>query len=137
MSQEPSNQQVPAWIVLPGHRDTPAHVEVVRYSFWARTLRTVALFAGWGALTAAVFFVTVFDPFMTSMPLIVGAVAVYRSWKGRFRVQRFAGSCPRCAEPMALEEGSKIGVPHPLVCYSCHHEMALVMAPAETLPRAA
>ncbi|HEU0053695.1 MAG TPA: hypothetical protein VFQ39_10975 [Longimicrobium sp.] len=131
------HNRVPAWIVLPGHRETEAHVEVRGYSLGARVLRTAALLAGWGTLTATVFFVTIFDPFMTSMPLVIGAVAVWRSWKGRYRVQRFEGSCPRCGEGMTLKPGSKISVPHPLVCYSCHHEPALVLARKDGLPAAA
>ena len=80
----------------------------MRYSFWARVVRTVALFAGWGTLTVAVFFVTIFDPFMTSMPLIVGTVSVYRGWKGRYRVRR-------CCAQVAVRPLAEICFPHHIV----------------------
>lgn len=116
------------WIVLPGHRDVRAAVEVVRYSSGRRVWRTVLL-AGVSVLaTAAAFVVTIFDPFLSSIPLLVGATATWRSWKGRFRVTRFEGACPRCAEPIPLRPGSRIASPHPLVCYECHHEPELYLA---------
>ena len=126
----PAEGGTAAWIELPGHRDAPAVLEVVEFSVAARTARTVGLFAAWGTLTATTFFVTIFDPFMTSMPLVIGAVAVYRSWRGRYRVRRFQGSCPRCGTALQLEEGAKVGVPHPLVCYDCHHEPRLMIGHA-------
>lgn len=126
MCTQDAAQPVPAWIVLPGHPDTPARVEVVQYSPMWRASRTLALFAAWGGLTAATFFVTLFDPFMTSLPLIVGAAQVWRSATGRFSVTDFQGSCPRCSVEMQLKAGTKVSVPHPMVCYTCHHEAELV-----------
>jgi hypothetical protein len=72
--------------------------------------------------------VTFGDPFLTAIPFILGVVGVHRSWRGRFRVARFHGACPRCHTPLDLGEGSKIGTPHHLVCYRCHHEPHLVLA---------
>lgn len=126
-----SHPEVPsaaAWIVLPGHRDVRAAVEVAEYPFWARCTRTLLLAAAWTAATAATFFVTIFDPFLSSIPLTVGAFTVYRSWRGRFRIGSFSGGCPRCGTALRLEPGARIGAPHPLVCYSCHHEAQLVFA---------
>lgn len=117
---------VRAWIVLPGHRDAEARVEVVRLPFWTRALRTVALGAGWGAGTVAAFFITMFDPFLSSIPLCIGAFSVYRSWKGHYSIRSFRGGCPRCGEAMRLKPGARISVPHPMVCYSCHHEPELL-----------
>jgi len=117
-----------AWIVLPGHRDAPARVSVVRYSTVARFYRTVMYGVLWITSTLGMFVVTIFDPFMTCMPLFVGGVMTYRSWRGRFRVTEFHGACPRCAQPLPLKLGSKIGSPHHLVCYHCHHEPHLYLA---------
>jgi hypothetical protein len=117
-----------ARIVLAGHRDAPARVTVVRYSPVARFYRTVMYAMLWMVSTVGMFLVTIFDPFMTSLPLFVGAVMTYRSWRGRFRVTAFDGACPRCAEPITLKPGSKIGSPHHLVCYNCHHEPDLYLA---------
>ena len=122
----PHARPVPARIVLPGHPDLPARVEVVRYARSSRIVRTLARCVGWTGATVATFLVTMFDPFLTSIPLIVGAVSVYRSWKGRFRVCAFEGHCPRCRTEMALKPGTPVSVPHPMVCYTCHHEPELV-----------
>ncbi|HEX2211638.1 MAG TPA: hypothetical protein VHG93_28380 [Longimicrobium sp.] len=128
METRPDTAQTPAWIVLAGHPDAPAHVKVVGYSRVARLWRTTWYAFLWITSTIGTFFITIFDPFMTSMPLFVGAVMTYRSWRGRFRVMEFHGACPRCREPIDLKPGSKIGTPHHLVCYSCHHEPDLYLA---------
>jgi hypothetical protein len=128
MSTHTTEARPTAWIVLPGHRDAPAHLSVVRYSTVARYYRTLLYGMMWIASTVATFLVTIFDPFMTCMPLFVGAVMTYRSWRGRFRVTAFQGACPRCAQPLNLKLGSKIASPHHLVCYNCHHEPHLYLA---------
>lgn len=121
-------EQPTAWLVLPGHPDAPAQVGVIHYSRLARLHRTAWYFVLWIVSTVGTFFVTIFDPFMTSMPLFVGAVMTYRSWRGRYKVTDFHGGCPRCGEPIKLKTGSKIGTPHHLVCYNCHHEPDLYLA---------
>lgn len=117
-----------AWLILPGHRDAAAHVRVVRYPFWARAWRTGSLGALWGTATVAVFLITVFDPFLGSIPLILGSASVWRSWRGEYTVQAFEGRCPRCEQPVALEQGARIAPVHRLVCYNCHHEPHLALA---------
>lgn len=128
MSTHSPDARPTAWIVLPGHRDAPARLSVVQYSTVARLYRTLLYGVLWIAGTVAMFFVTIFDPFMTCIPLFVGGVMTYRSWRGRFRVTEFHGACPRCAQPLALGTGSKIASPHHLVCYNCHHEPNLYLA---------
>ncbi|MBW3573135.1 MAG: hypothetical protein KY467_18720 [Gemmatimonadetes bacterium] len=128
METRPAPAEPTAWIVLPGHADAPAHLSVVRYSPLARLYRTAWYAFLWITSTVATFLVTIFDPFMTSMPLFIGAVMTYRSWRGRFRVTEFRGACPRCREPIDLKAGSRIGTPHHLVCYNCHHEPELYLA---------
>lgn len=128
METRPALAQPTAWIILPGHPDAPAHLSVERYSPLARLTRTVWYAFLWMFSTVATLFVTIGDPFMTAMPLFVGGVMTYKSWGGRFRVMEFHGTCPRCHEPIKLEPGSKIGSPHHLVCYQCHHEPDLYLA---------
>lgn len=118
----------PAWIVLPGHPDAPARLRVVAYSPAARLWRTAVAVVTWIVSTIAAFFVTMMDPFLTGIPLMVGGVMTLRAWRGRYRVTEFAGRCPRCAEPIELEEGARIASPHKLVCYACHHEPQLYLA---------
>jgi hypothetical protein len=115
-----------ARIVLAGHADRPARVEAAEVSFRARVMRTLVTAGVWGSISTAVFFITVFDPFMTSMPTLVGAMAVYRSWKGRLRIRSFHGGCPRCGAEISIKANARISTPHPLVCYACHHEPELV-----------
>jgi hypothetical protein len=116
-----------AWIILPGHRDVTARLTVVPYSRAARTYRTALCAVLTMLATVAAFLVTLFDPFLSAIPLLVGTTAAWRSWHGCYRVTRFEGACPRCSEPIALPEGSRIGPQHPLVCYSCHHEPELYL----------
>lgn len=117
-----------ARIVLAGHADTVARVDVSEVPMRARVLRSLVLAAVWGSITAAVFFVTIFDPFMTSMPAFVGVASVYRSWRGRFELHAFQASCPRCAAELRVKANARVGAPHPLVCYACHHQPELVFA---------
>jgi len=117
-----------ARIVLAGHVDTPARVDVSEVPLRRRVLRTIVLAAFWGTLTVTVFFVTIFDPFMTSMPALVGAASVYRSWRGRFELRAFQARCPRCAAELKVKPNAKVSLPHPLVCYACHHQPELVFA---------
>lgn len=118
---------VGARIVLPGHEDTVARVDVDEVSFGARVTRTMVMAAVWATITTATFLITMFDPFMTSLPALVGTMAVYRGWKGRFQVRSFRGGCPRCGADIQLKPNSRVSVPHPLVCYACHHEPKLVL----------
>lgn len=117
-----------ATLVLAGHRSVPARLTVVRYSVVARIYRTLLYAILWIGSSVATFLITIFDPFITSMPFFVGAVMTYKSWRGRFKVTAFQGTCPRCETPIALKPGSKIGSPHHLVCYACHHEPDLYLA---------
>ena len=116
---------VRAWIVLPGHREAEARVDMVPFPFWARAFRTAGLAAGWGLAAVATFF-AMFDPFLTSIPVLVGMFGVYRSWRGHFLIRSFHGGCPRCGQAMRLKPGARISVPHPMICYSCHHEGQLL-----------
>ncbi|HEX8391234.1 MAG TPA: hypothetical protein VF665_02660 [Longimicrobium sp.] len=119
---------VNARLVLPGHPDAPAHVTLVRASGWARVRRTLLFGMGWISGTVTMFAITLFDPFMTALPFLIGGLMTFRSWRGRFRVTSFRGSCPRCHQPLDLKPGARIGAPHPLVCYNCHHEPELYLA---------
>ncbi|HET7462458.1 MAG TPA: hypothetical protein VFJ82_14490 [Longimicrobium sp.] len=126
MTTSEGRAAVGARIVLPGHDDTVARVDVHEVSFGARVTRTMLMAAVWGTITTATFLITMFDPFMTSLPALVGTMAVYRGWKGRFQVRSFRGGCPRCGADITLKPNSRVSAPHPLVCYACHHEPQLV-----------
>lgn len=113
-----------ARIVLGGHPTRPARLVARRYPVWARMVRTLAFVVLWVGSTAGTLIFT-FDPFVATFPFAIGVSFVYKSWKGRFRVEDFEAACPRCGEGLLLKPGSRISLPHPMVCYSCHHEPEL------------
>ena len=115
-----------ARIELFGHPPRPAHLEIVVYPRWARVARTVGFVMLWVGSTALTLVLT-FDPFIASFPFLIGAWLVYNSWRGKYRVQAFRGSCPRCDEELKVEPGSKIRLPHAMVCYHCHFEPELAV----------
>jgi hypothetical protein len=118
---------VRAWLVLPGHQTVAAQVSVRAYPLARRMTRTAGLAALWTVVSVTTFFITMFDPFLSSIPAIWGVASVWRSWRGHFRVEAFQGSCPRCAQPIALDPGARIAPLHKLVCYNCHHEPHLAL----------
>lgn len=121
---------VNARIVLPGHADTAARVRVDAVAPGTRWARTLVLAGVWGSIATATFFVTVFDPFMTSMPVLVGAVTVYRSWRGRWLLRAFQAPCPRCGADLRVTPNARVATEHALVCYECHHEPRLILRAA-------
>ena len=123
----PPYRPAPARILLRGHDSRPAHLEVARFPFWSWMARTSGYVLAWMLGTLGGFLLT-WDPFVTVIPFAVGLVYAWNSFRGRYRVRAFRGECPRCETPLQVEEGAKINLPHPLVCYHCHHEPLLVMA---------
>ena len=117
-----------AVIHLRGHGSTPAVLSVSRYSAVAWIVRIARYVAGWLGVSTATLIIT-FDPFVASFPFVIGLGYVYRTVRGRYHVRHFEGRCPRCATTLALKPGSKIPLPYDLVCYSCHHEPELRLAP--------
>jgi hypothetical protein len=116
-----------AWVVLGGHAPRAAELVLARDPAWAWAARTVSFLAGWAGATAATFVLT-FDPFITALPFFMLGAVTWRTFRGRYRVRSFRGECPRCARPFAVKPGTAIDLPHPLVCYGCHHESRLAAA---------
>lgn len=116
-----------AIVHLRGHAPTVAHLEFTRYGTAAWIGRIAGRVAGWLVSSAATLVVT-FDPFVASFPFVIGLGLVYRAVRGRYRVHRFHGICPRCAGALSVKPGSSIPLPYPLVCYGCHHEGELRQA---------
>lgn len=113
-----------AVIRLRGHQPRAAHLEVSRYPAWAWLGRIVLFVLCWivGTWVTLVF---TFDPFVASFPFVLGLGLVYHGIRGRYQVRAFHGACPRCEGDLRLDAGSKINLPHPMVCYACHHEPEL------------
>lgn len=115
-----------AVIRLRGHQARPAHLEVSRYPTWAWLGRILLYLLVWVVGTWATLVFT-FDPFVASFPFVLGLGLVYHGIKGRYQVHAFQGACPRCEEALKLDAGSRINLPHSMVCYACHHEPELVV----------
>lgn len=113
-----------AVVHLRGHAPVPARLQVIRVPLWAWAARLARYVVGWLASTWLTLIFT-FDPFVASFPFVIGLGLVYRTARGRYRVDAFEGACPRCSTALGLEPGSKIPLPFPLVCYACHHEPEL------------
>jgi hypothetical protein len=129
MRPDPDTSSSPAArILLRGHDSRPAHLEVVRFSPLGWAMRTTGYVGAWMTGTLASFALT-WDPFVTLVPFAVGMAYAWRAFRGRYLVRAFRGECPRCETPLEVKTGAKIALPHALVCYHCHHEPLLVLAP--------
>jgi len=124
---------LPAVVHLRGHAPRPAHLEVGRFPLLAWLARVARYAAGWLGGTWFILAIT-FDPFVASFPFVIGLGFLVRTVRGRYHVHAFRGECPRCSTALELPSGSKIPLPYPLVCLSCHHEPELRVdyAPAST-----
>lgn len=113
-------------IRLRGYGTRQALVELHRYPAWAWIGRVLLFTAGWLGATLCILVFT-FDPFIASFPFVIGLGMVYQAVRGRYRVSAFEGACPGCGCELRVKPGSKIHLPHPLVCYHCHHEPELLL----------
>lgn len=124
------NQQTyPTAVVrLRGHGAVPAHLDAARYPLWAWMARVVAFTLCW-LVGSWLTLVLTFDPFVASF--VLGMGMVWRGIRGRYAVRAFQGACPRCRHPLEIRPGSKISLPFPMTCYSCHHEPELLVLPRD------
>jgi hypothetical protein len=118
-----------ARITLSAHPSAPARVEVVYQPVLDRATRSLAsLLICWGLIPVAVF-VPPHYPWVIAL-LAFGGYFAHRYWTGRYVVQAFSGSCPRCGRALELGAGTRIDLPHTLTCFGCHHEPVLEVVPA-------
>jgi hypothetical protein len=111
-------------LVLRAHPPMPARLGVVYQSYPGRVLKTaLSLCFFWGVC-----------PYLAWVPphypwpvlsFCIGAYLAHRFYTGAYVVKWFAGECPRCARPLRLRAGARIGLPHALTCYACHFEPLL------------
>lgn len=119
-----------ASLALFGHEPVPARVAVfARPRGWR--IRRAVIFAVTGIALAPL--VALFPP---HVPWALGALSAgfflaWRSMKSRFAVARFEGNCPRCQAPLHIASGSRLRIPHPLSCQSCHYELVLNTDPTD------
>lgn len=112
-----------ARLVLP-HRATPARIEAEPRPAGARASRALGWLALFWALAPLVFFIPPHLPWVLAA-VAAGIFFAWREWRGEYLVRSFTGSCPECGNVLSVEPGSKIGLPHSMTCYQCHHHPVL------------
>lgn len=60
--------------------------------------------------------------------LLTGAILARRRWVERFTLLEVDGTCPKCGTPYSIKR-SRLRVPHPLPCETCHHQGSLRLPP--------
>lgn len=122
-------ERLPARLTLRAHDAHPAELEVRSVPARKRRTRALLYLFGFWVLIPVVAFIP------PHIPWVLGAFALgiyffYRNWTGEYVVQHFEGTCPRCGQPMGIEAGSKIRLPHKMNCTECHFDPVLEAAPA-------
>jgi hypothetical protein len=117
-------QSAPARLTLRAHEPQAAVLEVVYRPPRTRATRALLSLLGLWVLAPIVAIVPPHIPWAL-IAFLAGIYLAHRQWTGEYVVQRFEGACPRCATPLPLPRGSRIRLPHQMVCYSCHHEPVL------------
>jgi hypothetical protein len=120
-------EAVAARIELFGFPPTPARLTFAYFPRGRRLLRAarpilIALAVSVPFLIATLGVDLVFTP----LALLIGAIFARKSWKAAYEVRGFEGSCPRCGQPLSLESGKPIAIPHAFDCYGCHTHPRLV-----------
>ena len=113
-----------ARLTLRGHEARPATLDVEYRAPRTRATRAALALAGCWLLAPIVFLLPPHLPWAIAA-VLAGLYFSYRQWTGEYQVHRFEGSCPRCGAELPLPPGSRIRLPHPMVCYQCHHEPVL------------
>lgn len=116
----------PAILQLPGHEAQPARVEMVYRRTSGRLTRAIlSLVVFWG-LIPIVFFIPPHLPWALAA-FVLGLYFAWSNLKGSFVVRNFEGNCPRCGSKLDIKPGTKVSLPHKMVCYHCHHEPKLLV----------
>lgn len=113
-----------ARLTLPGHTATPAEVELRHRPQRKRMARALTLLVVCWALVPLAFLVPPHLPWALAA-FVAGIYFALKNWRGEYVVEAFSGTCPRCGEPLKIEPGSLVRLPHTLTCYHCHHEPSL------------
>jgi hypothetical protein len=115
-----------AHLVLPAAGEAPAKLEVEPQPAGKRKTRAVLIMVAAVVVSPAVLLV----PPHIIWPIIALGAGIYfarRTWKGEYVVTSFEGNCPRCGEPLELDEGTRIQSREILECFNCHREPELVV----------
>ena len=109
--------------VLFGFPSTPSVLRIQpRPASW-RLTGAALIMAAFIPLAAVVAIVPPHAPWLIGA-LAGGAILARRRWIERFTLMSAEGTCPKCGEPLVARR-SRLRVPHPVMCESCHHESSL------------
>lgn len=122
IASQPGLRQVPAHIVLPAHGSTTATLLLAPATHGVWLLRTAGYFVHWIGATAVTALVTMFDPHVLPLPILIGGAWFYQAWKRRNRVAWFRGNCPRCTNELTIAPDSWVAFPYRMDCMNCHFE---------------
>ena len=113
-----------------GFEPTPARVAIAARSRGWRVGGAARIF---GVFVVVAPFVAIFPPHAVWLigALLTGAVLGRRRYVERFTLLDVDAACPKCGSPFGVKP-TRLKVPHPLPCDSCHHESSLRL-PAGTL----
>ena len=103
----------------------PARLEVTPRPTGKRATRAAATGAATLVIAAGVALLPPHAPWLLAA-LAIGGWRTVREWRGEYQLHAFEGSCPRCGEPLKLEE-RYITPPMLLPCYSCHAQVQLTI----------
>lgn len=115
---------LPARLALRGHSPSGAVLRAAWRSPRARATRAALSLLGFWAIAPIVFFIPPHLPWAAAAA-VAGVYFALRQWTGEYVVEHFEGNCPRCGNPLPLATGTRIRLPHRMVCYHCHHEPSL------------
>ena len=113
-----------ARLTLRGHEPRPATLEIEYRAPRTRMTRALLSLLGFWVLAPLVAIVPPHVPWAL-LAFAAGIYFAFRQWTGEYIVHRFDGACPRCETPLPLPAGSRVRLPHQMVCYRCHHEPLL------------
>ena len=117
-----------ARLTLRGHDPQPAGLRVVYRTPRTRAMKALLSLLGFWVLAPIAFFIPPHFPWAL-LAVVAGIYFAFRQWNGEYVVEEFSGNCPRCGALLSLAPGSRIRLPHKMVCYQCHHEPVLEPRP--------
>ena len=111
-----------------GSEPRPARLEVTARPRAKRATRAAGSAAATLLVAAGVALLPPHAPWLLAA-LAIGGWRTSREWRGEFELHAFEGTCPRCAEPLKLDE-RYITPPLQLPCYACHAQVQLTVGSA-------
>jgi hypothetical protein len=120
-------ERLPARLTLRAQGSKPAELEVRGVPARKRRTRALGYLLGCWILIPIVAFIPPHIPWVLAA-FFLGIYFFYRNWTGEYVVEHFEGHCPRCDNLLTIEKGTKLKLPHKMICNECHFEPTLEVA---------